>query len=399
MNSFKTIQAAVSKDFSDAQINRELGKLTDYANKTIYSLRDMTTNISKFTNAGVKLDRATKAIMGVSNEAARSGANAQEASRAMYNFAQSLSVGFMQTIDWKSIENANMATQEFKQQLAETGVEMKTLTKAADGTYRTLDGTKVTVEGLRESLSKKWLTSEVLIKTLEKYADETTEIGKASYEAAKQVNTFHKMMDVLNESVQTNWSQVWETVIGNLKEATNLYTKISDKVGGFVDKLFAERIEVLKTWKAHGGRQKMLDALSKVMSNLGKIFKQVGDAYRSVFPKKTSNDIMRITQAFEDFAKKTEPSSKTLYNIFSAFRALFSAISIVREAITAFRKTFGRFFIKILKDALTTIFGVTGSLDNMLTKIRVSVKENKTFYKAFEAIVNVLEWVYDILKK
>ena len=55
----------------------------------------MTSNIGKFTNAGVKLDDAVAAIQGVSNVAAVSGANANEASRAMYNFAQALSAGYV----------------------------------------------------------------------------------------------------------------------------------------------------------------------------------------------------------------------------------------------------------------------------------------------------------------
>ena len=77
-------------------------------------LADMTNNIGKFTNAGVKLEDAVAAIKGIANEAAVSGANANEASRAMYNFAQALSAGHVKLIDWKSIENANMATVEFK---------------------------------------------------------------------------------------------------------------------------------------------------------------------------------------------------------------------------------------------------------------------------------------------
>jgi hypothetical protein len=47
----------------------------------------MTNNIGKFTNAGIKLEDA-KAIQGISNEAAVSGANADEVLRSMYNFAQ-----------------------------------------------------------------------------------------------------------------------------------------------------------------------------------------------------------------------------------------------------------------------------------------------------------------------
>ena len=111
-----------------------------YSDKTIYSFQDMTSNLGKFTNAGVGLEDAVMAIQGVSNVAAVSGANANEASRAMYNFAQALSAGYVKLIDWKSIENANMATVEFKTQLLESAVACGTLTKTADGMYKTVKG-------------------------------------------------------------------------------------------------------------------------------------------------------------------------------------------------------------------------------------------------------------------
>ena len=103
-------------------VNEKLEELNKYADNTIYSFSDMTASIGKFTNAGVDLDRAVKAIQGISNEAALSGANAEQASHAMYNFAQALSAGSVKLIDWKSIENANMATVEFKEELLKTAV-------------------------------------------------------------------------------------------------------------------------------------------------------------------------------------------------------------------------------------------------------------------------------------
>lgn len=113
MGSIQTIMAGTGESLET--VNRYLNELNEYSDKTIYSFSDMTQNIGKFTNAGVKLEDAVLAIKGISNEAAVSGANANEASRAMYNFAQALSAGYVKLIDWKSIENANMATVEFKQ--------------------------------------------------------------------------------------------------------------------------------------------------------------------------------------------------------------------------------------------------------------------------------------------
>lgn len=400
MNSFKTIQASAGKDFTDSRINECLEELNRYADRTIYSFSDMTNNIGKFTNAGVKLDVAVKAIKGISNEAAVSGANAQEASRAMYNFSQALSSGYVKLIDWKSIENANMATEEFKNELIKTAVSVGKLTKAQNGMYKTQKGKLLnSTRGFNDALQDQWMTTEVLTKTLEKYADETTEIGKKAFDAAQKVNTFSKLIDTLKESIQSGWSQTWELLIGDLKEATELWTLVSDKIGGVIDAFFAEKKAVLEDWKAHGGRNRMLKAMGEILKNIGTILNQIKKAWRDVFPKATVNTMMSLTESFENFASKTKVGSKTLDRIRDTFRGLFAAIMIVKDAITAFRQTFGKFFLKVLADALHSLFGVTGSLGDMLVQVRKHIKENKTFYKVFEAIVKVLDWVYSGVKK
>ena len=81
MGSIQTIMSGTGEDLDT--VNKYLNDLNEYSDKTIYSFQDMTSNIGKFTNAGVKLDDAVSAIQGVSNVAALSGANANEASRAM----------------------------------------------------------------------------------------------------------------------------------------------------------------------------------------------------------------------------------------------------------------------------------------------------------------------------
>ena len=83
MGSVQTIMASTGESLET--VNQYLNELNKYSDQTIYSFSDMTNNIGKFTNAGVKLEDAVAAIKGVSNEAAISGANANEASRAMYN--------------------------------------------------------------------------------------------------------------------------------------------------------------------------------------------------------------------------------------------------------------------------------------------------------------------------
>ncbi|MEE1347969.1 MAG: tape measure protein, partial [Bacteroidales bacterium] len=209
MGSIQTIMASTGESL--ATVNKYLEELNEYSDKTIYSFSDMTTNIGKFTNAGVKLDDAVAAIKGVSNVAAISGANANEASRAMYNFAQALSAGYVKLIDWKSIENANMATVGFKEQLLEAAVAAGTLTKTSDGMYKTLKGHVFNAtKNFNEVLQDQWMTTDVLVSTLKDYADETTDIGKKAMAAAQDVKTFTMLMDTLKEAAQSGWTQTWE---------------------------------------------------------------------------------------------------------------------------------------------------------------------------------------------
>lgn len=236
MGSIQTIMASTGESLE--AVNKYLNELNEYSDKTIYSFSDMTSNIGKFTNAGVKLEDAVLAMKGISNEAALSGANANEASRAMYNFAQALSAGYVKLIDWKSIELANMATKGFKDELIKSAVAAGILVQVGDDLYQTLGGTVMNAtKNFNDSLKDEWMTTEVLIGTLKDYADETTDIGKKATQAATEVKTFSQMLDALKESAQSGWAQTWEIIFGDFEEGKTLWTNINNVVGGILDKI------------------------------------------------------------------------------------------------------------------------------------------------------------------
>jgi hypothetical protein len=307
MNSVQTIMASTGESIDT--VNEYLEELNKYSDQTIYSFSDMTQNIGKFTNAGVKLEDAVAAIKGISNEAAVSGANANEASRAMYNFAQALSAGYVKLIDWKSIENANMATVEFKNQLIETALSLGTVSDAGDGMYETLTGkTFNATSNFNDVLQEQWMTSEVLIETLKKYADETTEIGSKASKAATEVKTFTQLWDTLKESAQSGWAKTWELLVGDLLEAKKLLTGISKTVGGFIDAMSDWRNGILE--KALGspfkGMTKALDDLTKpvktVTDNLEELDKMANRVIRGDFGNGEER-VRKLTELGWNYAK------------------------------------------------------------------------------------------------
>jgi len=329
MGSIQTIMASTGESLD--KVNQKLDELNKYSDRTIYSFSDMTQNIGKFTNAGVKLDDAVAAIQGVSNVAAVSGANANEASRAMYNFAQALSAGYVKLIDWKSIENANMATVEFKTQLLESAVAAGTLTRTADGMYKTLEkGTVIDATHMfNDSLQEQWMTTEVLTETLKDYADETTEIGKKAFAAAQDVKTWSQLLDTLKESAQSGWAETWQLVAGDYEEAKTTLRTFSEFFSSIIDGSAEARNSLLE---------------GALMSSWGQIKSRVNETGTSV-------------DAFRDTLRETAESS------------VEGLDKIIEEA--------GSFDAALSKGWLTTDI-LSATLDNLVSKAagtQVSISE------------------------
>lgn len=329
MGSIQTIMASTGESLET--VNQYLNDLNKYSDQTIYSFSDMTSNIGKFTNAGVKLDQAVKAIKGISNEAAISGANANEASRAMYNFAQALSAGYVKLIDWKSIENANMATVDFKEQLLKTAVAAGTVEKTADGMYKVLSksgtGSEMkeaisATKNFNDSLQYQWMTSEVLIKTLEKYADETTDIGKKATQAATEVKTFSMMCDTLKEAAQSGWATTWEIIFGDFYKGKELWTSMANSIGAVIDKMSDVRNTFLKNvfwepWEL--AAERIQEAGLSVEKFKKKLMKTARVTYKAKTYQEDFNKALEqgkitkkvIIKTLESYTKTTTKSTKT----------------------------------------------------------------------------------------
>ncbi len=68
----------------------------------------------------------------------------------MYNLSQSIGMGAVKLQDWKSIENANMATKEFKEIAIETAKALGVLNENAE----TESGIAVGAENFSSTLSE-----------------------------------------------------------------------------------------------------------------------------------------------------------------------------------------------------------------------------------------------------
>ena len=305
-------------------VNKAFSTLNEYADKTIYNFSEMTRNIGTFTAAGVDLDAATNAIKGIANLAAGSGSTSQQASTAMYQLSQALAAGTVKLQDWNSVVNAGMGGQLFQKELQKTaesyGVNVDAIIKKA-GSFR-------------ESLSEGWITADVLTATLNRFADESTDIGKRLTAAATEVKTVGELFDSMGESVGSGWARLWQIIIGDYDEAKQVLTEIFNAFDTVVGGMFDKINSTAEGWKKLGGRTKLIEALRDAFKTLGTIMNRISYAFKSVIPSTTAKDLADLTSNFKNFITMMKPTNAQLLMIQKSAQGFFSIFSMIGQIIS-----------------------------------------------------------------
>lgn len=277
LNAIQTIYANTSiNGTSMTQITRALDTLNTYADKTIYNFTQMTHNIGMFTAAGVGLQDSVSAIQGIANWAAMCGSNAAQANTAMYQLSQSLATGSLKLQDWNSVVNAGMGGKQLQDALLRTAVHLK----AIDWKYAAS-----AAQDFRQSLQDGWATTEVVSETFKQLTMDVSDYGKAvselvkqgytekeaetivklaqnSQEAATKVKTFTQLIDTLREAVGSGWTESWGIVLGDLDEAKDLYSGISDALGAMIANSAKKRNDFLRAGMSSGYKQLVQDGIA-----------------------------------------------------------------------------------------------------------------------------------------
>ncbi len=495
--STQTILSAIANDdkYGDDKlgyVEELLEKLAWFSDETSYNFTDMTDNISKFTAAGMDLDKSTDAMMGIATWAAMSGQNAQVASRAMYQLSQAMGTGVIKAIDWKSIEVANMATKEVKQMLIdyaymskssalkldELGYYVENVTKAGVEKIRVDNGT------FRDTLQYGWLTAEAFSDAMGEYAsysnalykiinnpanegadlyasklirnidnaqkkaektgqtieeimmidygidvgdalEGVTELGIRAMKAAQQARTFQQAIDSVNDAASTKWATIFEKILGNVEEATVLYTDLAEYLYDIFIEPLNEVINTLSEWKKMGGRDLLLgykdeegETVNGALQNIGEaivaIKEAIGSGIGEVFPATTAEQLYELTQRFKDFTEGLIISEETADKISKIFTRISNTFKSIGKGFVSVGKAVGNVFKSIFNSAKNVLGGTISDLFHNVTKLfynlGVSIRktfENFTvsdsvsakFIKILEAIKVAIKAVSDIFGK
>lgn len=405
--SVQTIMNATGKSIT--KVNSYLSKLMWFSDETSYGFTDMTSALSTLTAAGGDIEKMIPMIMGMANATAYAGKGAAEFQRVVYNLAQSYGTGAIQLIDWKSVEQAGAGSQQLKQLIIDTAVE---LGKLKEG--------EVTTGTFGSTLQKKWADREVMEKAFGKYAefaeavkaeldanpeyhnqaalaiealaDQYDEVTVKAFKAAQEAKSFSEVIDATKDAVSSGWMQTFDILFGNYEEAKTFWSDLAEQ---FWD-IFAGGMGGRNSWlkKAfNGGMDQLLDETA-----LG----DVGDAFTKQLRRSLIDSGKLTEQQIEDagsFQKALESAGVTADDLYERVQlslegyeenAKLSDAELAAEGVS--RETLNK-TIEAYRKMAEAIQNGEVSLDSYAAKMgRMSGREH-----FFNGILNILNGINSVL--
>lgn len=336
-----------------AKVNVVLAQLNTYANQTVYNFSEMAKNIGTFTAAGVDLNTSAEAIKGIANLAAMSGATSDQASSAMYQLSQAIASGTVKLQDWNSVVNAGLGGKTFQTALINTA--------RANGVA--IDSIIKQTGSFRNSLQSGWLTSDILTKTLSQFtgdlsvaqikamgytaqqAQQIYNLSQTAVNAATKIKTMTQLTEALKEEVATAYAAIFQTIFGNITQATSLFSSIHNVAENALTKPIYDLNTLLQGWEKLGGRTVLIEAISDAFKVLGSMIKIVEESFREVFPPETAAQLYGMTQGLLQFVDTFKIGATSAEELKETFAGFFAVISI------------GIFVVKEIADQLLAFFG------------------------------------------
>lgn len=440
-SSVQTLMNSTGKSVD--QVNDYLDRLMWYADETSFGFTDMTSALSTMVSSGGDIEKLIPMIMGMGNAVAYAGKGASEFSRVIYNLNQSYSLGYLSTMDWRSVQMAGASSKQLQQYLIAAAEQVGTIEKGTGDLSK-----------FSSYLTDKAITSEAMEIAFENFAQYTLAVEEAvnngtyanateamehmaidgfdqvavkAMEAAQNYKSFSEAVDASKDAASTAWMKIFESVFGDYEQAKSLWTRVGTDIfdlfvsplDGAVDK--AE--EWASMWKQLQSRdyQGRNSDLAEYASQTEAVYAALSDTVRTFidnivgFWNEGALEIsaQQIFNAIEKFRSGLKSLNEYLgSDSFSEFYKIFSGISSVLATIAKIGKTIVTSFVvplvKSFKPVVDQIAGILGdigdslyygsgiidemglpSLENVLSKI----------VSGLQPLINLLATVFEHIRK
>ena len=213
------------------------------------------------------------------------------------------------------------------------------------------------------TLSKGWLTTDILAKTLDKMANEatgTTEgIAALSDEQLKNIGYTEEQIEALR----------------------NLSSEASNSTGAVA--------ELVNNMTRKSGRELLFDAILNSCKAVQKVFETLKGAFNDIFPPLTSERLYGIIEALHSFSERLIISDETADKLGRTFKGLFAILDLIKQGFSAVFNVISPLLggLGTLSDG---ILSVTATIGDWLVGVDEAAKKGDVFNRVCQTIAGII---------
>lgn len=396
----------------------------------IKNIQDMATNAN---DAATKVKTLTQ-LIDTTKEALQSGwaqtwklifGDFEEAKEFFTEMSDKISAMVQQSSDARNnlLEGALTSSWgQFEEEINKAGVAtedfQKALTETAKTHHISVDRMIKEEGSFAKAMESGKISSELVVETLKKMADTTTDTGKATSDMTDKLEYFQKVVD-----------QVWngdfkngEERVKALTEAGYDYAKVQDLVNKTVDgqklKLedlsdvqlesvgyTKEQIEAIRELAKQAeeantplsnlierlgrpsGRELLLESVTNVFDSLISVLGAVKTAWDNTFSL-SSDQLYGIIEAIHSLTEGLVPTEKTVNNLTRTFEGLFAILDIIATLTGGALRIGFKTLTTLLGMADIDILSFTAAVGDAVVGFRDWLFENNLLIKGLEKLVS-----------
>lgn len=394
-------------------VTDSLEKLATFSDETSYDFTQMTTSIGKLVSMGNSLEQASDTVLGMANWSSLVGKSAKDFESLSYSIEKVAGLGYVGLQQYQML--STYMDPQTKQNILEQAAALGTLKKESDGTFKTLNGSEVSLQTFSTNLKDRWLTMDVLNGVMSKYSEfsnavieymnetgataseaikklekDYDSVSVKAFKSAQEAKTFGEAIESVQVAVTTGWAKSFEYIFGNVEYASKLFTDLANQLY----EIFANgkylRNEILKQWVSGGGRDTLFSALlgdekevngvtervGGLLSYISEIINTIKESINDVFGllndnavedniegvKEFSNNIVELTKNFKNLILSIKPTENFLNNL----KIIIGTISTIIKLFISTIYNVSRPIIKIISNLISYLYELSSMISVVL---------------------------------
>lgn len=312
------------------EINAFTDRLNEYADKTKYNFINMAEGAKQFVQATGSLDYTfatgevidvEKLVEGATDYVALTGGSNANLANVLEVFSRALQTGEFSQEGMRRLTRNGAAGKIFEEVMRKA-VENVGQTDAMNAAIEKAGSFLDALNKQKAGKYSGWANSDVVAEFLRILSDPTDPIGRKALMNATEATTFQELMDQSYEALQSGWTRIWRSIIGDLEEAKDVWNELNVVLNGEEGILtrYADWFGTLaEGWRELGGRENLIDGLMDALQGILNIVEAIKDTIANIFPGLDSHSLAEASEAFGNTTAKFKKWTEGLRGYFGDF--------------------------------------------------------------------------------